>query len=82
MHTNKEVGAQILKRRCILGSYKGGVARLHTLLYVFALKTLLALPNAPIDGRDWLTSPIAADISCCLTGCPIVFFMVNRPQNV
>jgi hypothetical protein len=73
MHTNKEVGAQILKRRCILGSYKGGVARLHTLLYVFALKTLLALPNAPIDGRDWLTSPIAADISCCVTGCPIDF---------
>jgi hypothetical protein len=82
MHTNKEVGVQISKRRYILGSYKGEVARLHTLLYVFALKTLLVPPNAPLDGRDWLTSPIAADISCCLTGCPIVFFMVNRPQNV
>ena len=81
MHTNKEVGVQILKRRCILGSYKGEVARLHTLLYVFALKRVLAPPNAPLDGRDWLTSPIAADISCCLTICPIVYF-VNRPQNV
>ena len=75
MHTNKEVGVQILKRRCILGSYKGEVARLHTPLYIFPLKTLLAPPNAPLDGRDWLTSPIAADISCCLTGCPIVFLL-------
>jgi hypothetical protein len=56
----------------------GEVARLHTLLYVFALKTLLAPPNAPLDGWDWLTSFIAADISCCLTGCPIVFFIVKR----
>ena len=73
MHTNKEVGVQILKRGCILGSYKGEVARLHTLLYVFALKALLAPPNAPLDIRDWLTSLIAADISCCLTGCPLFF---------
>jgi hypothetical protein len=62
MHTNKEIGVQISKRRCILGSYKGEVARLHTLLYVFALKTLLAPPNAPLDGRDWLASLIAAEI--------------------
>ena len=74
MHTKKEVDVQISNRRCTPGSYKGEVARLHTLLYVFALKTLLAPPNAPLDGRDWLTSFIAADISCFLTGCPIVFF--------
>jgi hypothetical protein len=71
MHTNTEVGVKISKRICILRSYKG----LHTILHVFALKTLLAPPNAPLDGRDWLTSPIAAGISCCLTGCPIVILL-------
>jgi hypothetical protein len=49
MHMKKEVGVQISNRRCTLGSYKGEVARLHTLLCVFALKTLLAPPNAPLD---------------------------------
>ena len=57
MHTNKEVGVQISKRRYILGSYKGEVARLHTLLYVFALKTLLAPPYAPLDVEIGLHRP-------------------------
>ena len=57
MHTNKEVGVQISNRRCTLGSYKGEVARLHTLLYVFALKPLLAPPNAPLDVENGLHRP-------------------------
>jgi hypothetical protein len=57
MHTKKEVGVQISNRRCTLGSYKGEVARLHTLLYVFALKPLLAPPNAPLDVENGLHRP-------------------------
>jgi hypothetical protein len=57
MHTKKEVGVQISNRRCTLGSYKGEVARLHTLLYVFALKTLLAPPNTPLDVEIGLHRP-------------------------
>ena len=49
MYTKREVGVQISNRRCTLGSYKGEVARVHTLWYVFALKPLLAPPNAPLD---------------------------------
>ena len=57
MRTKTEVGVQISKRRCTLGSYKGEVARLHTLLYVFALKTLLAPPYAPLDVEIGLHRP-------------------------
>jgi hypothetical protein len=54
MHTKKEVGVQISKRRCNIGSYKGEVARLHPFFSVrkeqlFVLKTLLAPPNSPLD---------------------------------
>jgi hypothetical protein len=57
MHTNKEVGVQISNRRCTFSSYKGGVARLYTLLYVFALKTLLAPPNVALDVEIGLHRP-------------------------
>ena len=57
MHTKKEVGVQISNRRCTLGSYKGGVARLHTLLYVSALKILIAPPNSPLDVEIGLHRP-------------------------
>jgi hypothetical protein len=62
MHSKKEVGVQISKRRCTLGSYEGEVARLHCLFsvrkqYVFALKTLLAPPNAPLDVEIGLHRP-------------------------
>jgi hypothetical protein len=57
MHTKKEVGVPISNRRCTLGLYKGEVARLHTLLYVFALITLLAPPNAPLNVEIGLHRP-------------------------
>ena len=75
MHTKREVGVQISKRRCTLGSHKGEVARLHTIF--FCQKTVcFCFENifSPSQCRDWFTQPLAADISCCLTGCSIVFY--------
>ena len=62
MYAKKEVAAQISKRRCTLGSYKGEVARSHHLFsvrkqYFFILKTLLAPPNAPFDVEIGLHRP-------------------------
>jgi hypothetical protein len=61
MYAKKEVAAQISKRRCTLGSYKGEVARSHPLFsvrkqYFFILKTL-AHPNAPFDVEIGLHRP-------------------------
>ena len=63
MHTKKEVGVLISNQGCTLGSYKGEVTRLHALFsvrkqYVFALKTLLAPPNAPFDVEIDLHRPL------------------------
>ena len=50
----KEVDVQISKRRYTPGSYKGELARSHPTFflrkqYFFALQSLLAPPNAPLD---------------------------------
>ena len=60
MYTKKGVGVQISKRRCTPGSYKGEVARSHpTFFFIkqFALKSLLAPPNAPLDVEIGLYRP-------------------------
>jgi hypothetical protein len=61
--------------------YKGEVARLHTLLYVFALKTLLAPPNAPLDVEIGLHRPLLQTYLAVYQVARL-FFMLYRPQNV
>jgi hypothetical protein len=86
----KEVAVQLSKRRChvirqALGSYWGGTIASP----FFCLKKILLYfeniisPSQRISRcRNWVTSPLAAHISCCLTRCSFVcFFMLNRPQN-
>jgi hypothetical protein len=62
MYTKKEVDVQISKRRCTPGSYKGELARSHPTIflrkqYVFALQSLLAPHNAPLDVEIGLYFP-------------------------
>ena len=57
MHTKKEVGVQISKRRYTPGSYKEEVAFLLRKQCLFALKSLLAPPNAPLDVESGLYRP-------------------------
>jgi hypothetical protein len=73
----KEVGVQISKRRCNIGSYKGEVARLH--LFFFCQKTVIVCFENIISPtqltsrcRDWLQKYLAVDC----------FVILNRPPNL
>ena len=81
MHTKKEVGVLISNRRCTLGSYKGRVARLHTLLYVSALKIVFAPPNSPLDVEIGLHRP-QLQTYIAVYQVARLFVTLNRPQNV
>ena len=73
MYTKKEVGVQISKRRCTVGWYKGEVERSHP--FFFCQKTLiLCFENITYRCWNWVTSPLAANTSCCLTRGSFVIY--------
>ena len=72
-----EVGVLISKRRYTVGWYKGEVERLHPFFYqktIFIWFENIIRPFQRTSRcRNWVTSPLAATTSCCLTRGSFVF---------
>ena len=78
-NNKKEVDVgQISKRRCTVGSYKGEVEQLHPLFFcqktvILYFENMFGPSQRTARCRNWVTSPLAANIYCCLTRGSFVF---------
>jgi hypothetical protein len=87
----KEVTVQPSKRKCTsvkpqaLGSYKGEwhdrIAFFLSEKIFLYFDNILRPSQRTSRCRNWVTSPLAAKIYCCLKPCSFVFFMLNGPEN-
>jgi hypothetical protein len=82
----KEVDVQMSKRRCTVGWYKGDMERSHPLFSVrkqrnICFENIISPSQRTCWCRNWVASPLAASISCCLTRGSLVF-VLNRQHNL
>ena len=72
VYLKKDVAVQISKRKCTLGSYKAFPFFCQKTVFLY-FENIISPSKRTSRCRIWVTSPLAAKISCCLTRCSFVF---------